>query len=109
DSGKAAFSTPLATLHRYQGFADMFLSTPANGIRDGYVTVSGPMGPFTVAATWHQYEADRAGAEYGSELNLVAGYTVNSQFNVEAKYADFDSEGFAADTRKLWLTMNLTF
>ena len=109
DSGRAAFSTPLATLHRYQGFADMFLTTPANGIRDAYATVSGPMGPLTVSATWHQYDADKGGADYGSELNLAAGYIINPRLNVEAKYADYNSDGFSVDTRKLWLTLNLTF
>lgn len=109
DNGGAAFSTPLATLHRYQGFADMFLATPGDGIRDAYATVSGPIGPLKMAATWHKYEADEGGADYGTELNLVAGYTINPHINLEAKYADYESDGFAVDTQKIWLTLNLAF
>ena len=31
-SGVKGFTTPLATLHRFQGWADKFLATPPNGI-----------------------------------------------------------------------------
>jgi hypothetical protein len=31
------FSTPLATLHIFQGWADVFLTTPADGIKNLYV------------------------------------------------------------------------
>jgi hypothetical protein len=30
--GVIGFSTPLATLHKFQGWVDKFLTTPANGI-----------------------------------------------------------------------------
>src|SRR5690606_21190079 len=36
DSGIAAFQTPLATLHAFNGWADLFLTTPASGLRDYY-------------------------------------------------------------------------
>ncbi|MCC7197916.1 MAG: alginate export family protein, partial [Gammaproteobacteria bacterium] len=32
-----AFQTPLATLHKFQGWADKFLTTPSAGIRDYYL------------------------------------------------------------------------
>ena len=30
------FKTPLATLHKFQGWADKFLGTPANGVKDSH-------------------------------------------------------------------------
>ena len=36
DNG-VGFSTPLATLHKFQGFADKFLGTPGEGIEDIYL------------------------------------------------------------------------
>lgn len=35
--GTKGFTTPLATLHKFQGWADKFLTTPVNGIDDKYV------------------------------------------------------------------------
>ncbi|MGB4248071.1 MAG: hypothetical protein WBJ75_10165 [Pseudohongiellaceae bacterium] len=109
DSGRIGFATPLATLHRYQGFADLFLATPANGIEDAYLTVSAPVGKVNLSATWHDYGAEETSANYGSELNIVAGYVLNPRVNFEAKFAAYESDGFAVDTDKLWLTMNLAF
>ncbi len=107
DDGGAAFSTPLATLHRYQGFADLFLNTPANGIEDTYLTLSAPAGTLALSATLHDYSAERGSADYGREWNAVATYAVNSRLSVEAKYARYDSDGFAVDTDKLWLSLML--
>ena len=39
DKAGAGFQTPLATLHKFQGWADKFLATPATGIDDRYVTL----------------------------------------------------------------------
>ena len=40
-TGGLAFVTPLATLHKFQGWADKFLATPASGIEDAYIAVFG--------------------------------------------------------------------
>ncbi|MBU6411431.1 MAG: alginate export family protein, partial [Verrucomicrobia bacterium] len=42
--GRASFRTPLATLHAFNGWDDVFLTTPANGLRDmyGYAQVTLP-------------------------------------------------------------------
>src|SRR5690606_28802578 len=37
DNGVAAFRTPLATLHAFNGWADRFLVTPADGLEDTYI------------------------------------------------------------------------
>src|SRR5690606_32454959 len=61
-NGQTAFSTPLATLHVFQGWADKFLATPAAGIVDTYVEVGyalGRRGPFdrlAVVAALHSLE-----------------------------------------------------
>src|SRR5690349_2374957 len=37
-NGVKGFTTPLATLHKFNGWADKFLTTPANGLDDQYLT-----------------------------------------------------------------------
>src|SRR5579863_6611342 len=39
-NGHAGFSTPLATTHLFDGWADMFLTTPANGLGNFYLKAS---------------------------------------------------------------------
>ena len=43
-SGKGRFQTPLATLHKFNGWADKFLSTPLFGLEDLYLQLSGKVG-----------------------------------------------------------------
>lgn len=110
DSG-VAVQTPLATLHKFQGWADKFLSTPAVGLIDTYVggtlTVKG-IG-FTLAA--HQYEGDSNGADYGSEVNAQVSKTFAKRYTLAAKYADYSTGDVVAvtDTSKFWLTGEAKF
>ncbi len=109
DDGVAAFMTPLATLHKWQGWTDLFLSTPAGGIEDGYVTVSGKIGKAALSATYHELSADEGSATFGSEWDLVASYPLNSKLAAQLKYASYDRDSFAVDTDKIWLSLNLAF
>jgi hypothetical protein len=107
DGGDAAFRTPLATLHAFQGWADLFLNTPADGIRDGYAGVSANRGAYSAAVYYHHFSADENRRRYGTELNLALGYALTPKANVQLKLANYRSEHFGADTRKAWLTFNL--
>ncbi|MDO9206607.1 alginate export family protein, partial [Methylotenera sp.] len=41
NNGKYAFQTPLGTNHLFQGWADVFLATPRQGMEDTFITFSG--------------------------------------------------------------------
>ncbi len=69
---KTAFSTPLATLHGQNGWADKFLTTPAEGLVDMNVTIGYKAKGFGVAkAIYHDYSSDVGSINYGSELDLL--------------------------------------
>lgn len=109
DDGRKSFTTPLATLHKWQGWTDLFLGTPASGIEDHYLTVSGNLGKVGVAATYHNFQAEFGSADYGGEWDIVANYSINEMVSTQLKYATFDSDGYAADTDKLWIMLNVVF
>ena len=108
DNG-VGFKTPLATLHKFQGWADKFLTTPADGIEDFYIGVAGDLGPVKLVATWHDFQAEQGSADFGSELDLAATWPVNETWNLQLKYANFSADNSAPyeDTQKLWLTVQL--
>lgn len=101
------FKTPLATLHKFQGWADKFLATPADGIEDAYIGISGKLGPVKLGAFYHDFQAESASTDYGTELDLVATWPVNKQLTLQAKYADYDADDLLTDTTKFWLTAQL--
>lgn len=109
DDGVKAFSTPLATLHKFQGWADMFLVTPNDGIEDLYFKVAGKVAGVSLAAFYHDFSADEGSADYGEEFDAVATYPINKNLSVELKYAMYDADEFAVDTEKVWFTVNYTF
>jgi hypothetical protein len=105
DNG-TGFSTPLATLHKFQGWADMFLVTPGEGIEDLYIGLSGSAGPVLLEAVWHDFQAKESSDDYGSEIDLAATWPINKQFSLQLKYAGFstDDSRLYRDTDKAWLT-----
>jgi len=106
--GVKGFSTPLATLHKFQGWADRFLATPPNGIDDRYVTAgfkwqpAAPLDAVMVQLAFHRYAAERDALDYGDEVNAQVQARWR-KFNGTVKYADYRADGFLTDTRKVWV------
>lgn len=108
-NGLRGFATPLATLHAFQGWADAFLVTPANGINDANLTLTvkpplklAYLSNIELTARGHSFEAERGGADLGDEIDLLASAAITKQLTVLAKYADYDgAPGFPART-KFW-------
>jgi hypothetical protein len=65
---QGSFLTPLATLHKFNGWADKFLVTPLEGLSDLYFTAGGLIGPVKGLATFHLFTAAEGGEELGHEL-----------------------------------------
>jgi hypothetical protein len=113
DRGVAAFQTPLATLHAFNGWADVFLTTPPNGLRDYYAgvgkTFAAPGLPgLRAEVTWHQFDSAFGGLDYGSEWNASLGFKVGP-VALTAKYANYSAKAFAVDTEKFWLQAEVGF
>ena len=109
-----SFQTPLATAHKFQGWADKFLTTPPNGVRDLYFSLGwnrkqlGKLSNVSLNAVWHRFDSDRLSQDYGDELNLVATAKIG-KFNLLAKHADYRADQFATDTRKTWLQVEWSY
>ena len=65
DDGNAGFRTPVATLHKFQGWTDRFLATPAAGVRDTWFSVGGKVGNATITGVFHAFGADEGGRGRG--------------------------------------------
>lgn len=107
-SGRS-FQTPLATLHAFQGWADKFTTTPAEGIEDSYIALAGSPGDLTVQLTWHEFSAEAGDRDYGRELNVSVSCRFADRYDLLLKAADYSSEGFSSDATKLWLQFSARF
>jgi hypothetical protein len=115
--GANAFQTPLATLHKFNGWADKFLDTPAAGLEDAYVSASYKVTGLnkavdgtTFTAVYHDFNGDESG-DFGSEFDASVGKSFElpkelpfEKFNILVKYADYNAEDAPfTDTQKFWL------
>ena len=113
-NGVKGFATPLATAHKFNGWADKFLTTPPNGLERRYVTLGylkkglGILDTLAASATYHVFQSERLGVDYGSEIDLQL-QAKWQRFNFLLKYADYTRESFATDTSKLWLQAELVW
>lgn len=107
DNGRG-LQTPMATLHKFNGWADVFLTTPANGLEDGYVSVSRKfekvklLPGLNASVAFHQFDSDVGNIEYGTEWDASLGFKVR-RVSFLAKFADYEARDFGVDTRKFWL------
>ncbi len=110
DNG-VGFNTPLATKHKFQGWADQFLGTPGTGIEDLYLTVGTKIAGVKLLAVYHDYEAETTSDDLGSEIGFVAAKKFGKNYGLSLKYADYDASDASGktDTSKLWLTASAKF
>jgi hypothetical protein len=124
-NGTNAFQTPLATAHKFNGWADAFLSTPAGGLEDTYVSasykVSGTDTSFDgtkFKAVYHDFDSNGGTAgDLGDELDLSIGKSFTlpdagqpfKKVNVTLKYADYDGDGGVTSREKFWFQIGVKF
>ena len=113
-SAGKAFQTPLATLHKFNGWADLFLTTPAGGLKDTYVSLAKvfpkvkALPGLNAVVAWHTFDSDIGSVGYGSEWDASLGFRLG-KVALLAKYANYEAKSFGADKEILWLQAEVAF
>lgn len=106
--GVKGFTTPLATVHKFCGWADKFTTTPPNGLKRRYVSAGvarkNVMGLDSLGANvvYHDFESARLGIHYGNETDLQVQGKWHHLSGL-LKYASYRAQSFATDTAKYWV------
>lgn len=115
DDGYYGFATPLATLHKFNGWSDQFLSTPAEGLVDTYTSFSGKAFGGAWVVAYHDFSADESSADVedlGDEINASYSKSLSKHFSAGIKIAAYSAGDPAAgkvDTDKVWLWLGAKF
>ncbi|MDM8349985.1 alginate export family protein [Pseudomonas sp. sp1636] len=109
--GNRAFQTPLATKHAFQGWADIFLLTPANGVKDAYFGATAALFGGNLAAWYHDFRAEQGSSQYGEEIDVSYAHPIPGVKGLVGliKYAGYDADDFSVDTDKLWLQAQYSY
>lgn len=110
NDGLYAFQTPLGTNHLFQGWADQFLTTPRQGIRDTFVSAGAPVGPLKVWGEYHWLKSDVGDIDWGTEFDLAASMPLRKGLVGKLEFAQFKEGDVVAasrkrDTTKFWVTL----
>lgn len=110
------FSTPLATGHKFAGWADVFTAaTPGTGLEDREAmlvyTKKQVLGidVLRLTAAYHDFESDGGNINYGDETNLMVTADVWKRVVLLAKYANYDADRFATDRKKIWFSAEVKY
>ncbi len=115
-NGTAAFQTPLASTHNFNGLVNKFTTIPNDGLKDYYLKFKAPIGlpwqdqklDFTSEA--HTFHSDAADQDYGKEVDLGLIYTpVKNQFVSVEGGRYFADSSLTTDASKFWVTYGLKF
>jgi hypothetical protein len=105
------FKTPLATLHAVNGWADLFLNTPAAGLVDTYVKGTANLpGAVALTAFYHWFETDSTSVKAGEEFDIFATRKIGKYVTAGVKYAEFTHKSTAfPDVRKVWVQLEFAY
>ncbi len=111
DMNKGAFTTPLATLHKFNGWADKFLGTPGAGLEDLFFQANGPIGPVKGLAVYHIFKTADGGVDLGNEFDIQFTYKAPWKQTFGLKGAFYSTEAaepipgaaHSVDTKKFWV------
>lgn len=127
NDGRYAFQTPLGTNHLFQGWADVFLVTPRQGIEDTFISVAGTIAKAKLNAEFHVFRSDekyqslngKLGDRYGTELDVGISYPFSKELLGKVEYARFNegdvygttlqNAARKGDKEIIWLTGLYTF
>lgn len=110
------FQTPLATLHKWNGFADVFLATPAEGLIDMYAHVALPLpGGLQLRAAYHDFVQEDSRGDFGSEIDVVLTKKLEFGIAALAKYASYrtrqsgDARPLGSDLRRFVFQLEYSY
>lgn len=115
----SSFQTPYGTNHKFQGWADKFLTTPVNGVRDINATLAAKPFGIKTAFVYHNFQSVTNSIDYGNEYDFVVAKKFGKHYHLLAKYAYYDAygvngnasynPGLTKDTHKFWLQGTISF
>ncbi len=111
NDGVYAFQTALGTNHLFQGWADLFLTTPREGIEDYIVAAGYKLERAQLLFEYHYLDSEVGNIHFGEEVDVGASYAFTPKLSGKIEWAMFeegDRQVGAArkpDTTKFWLTL----
>ncbi|GAB4177517.1 MAG: hypothetical protein Kow0020_13520 [Wenzhouxiangellaceae bacterium] len=104
----AAFRTPLATLHAFNGWADRFLITPDRGLDDLYAGFAGAQGRLGWHLIWHRFDTETGDQRLGDEIDASLSIKLHKTTSALFKLAHVaDENDRIPGVTKFWFMLSV--
>ena len=105
------FKTPLATLHAFNGWADLFLSTPAAGLQETYVRATANLREaIALTASYSHFATEVGGTKLGQEFNAQLSRKLGKSVTGLVKFADFRRDSLSLpNVQKIWVQVEFAY
>lgn len=108
-----SFQTPLATLHKWNGWADLFLTTPTIGLETTTLrftgSFNGKSGSWSWIVAWLDHQAEFASIDFGTEIDGQLTWKSDWGQAFALKFADYDADRFGSDVTKAMFFTTYSF
>ena len=107
--GSGRFLFPLGTNHKFNGFADAFLTTPTNGLIDTYAWIGTETYGINHKLSLHNYQSEELSSSIGWELDYVASKQLCKSSKGILKLAHLMGDNGQADITRASIEINYSF
>jgi hypothetical protein len=108
NAGLYGFQTPLGSTQLFTGRADLFATTPRQGLEDLRGTLGVELGRLRARLEYHDFRSDHLDWDLGREWDLGLSWRFTRRLSAGIEYADYQAGDAVAglrDTRKGWVTL----
>jgi len=108
-NGTIGFQTPLASPHLFQGWAEVFVTKPPDGLIDWYVKGSAGLPPLarigklTASLIYHDFAAEHVRTSLGSEWDASLESRLDEHISYGTAFAAYAGGGGLPDKNVFWL------
>lgn len=99
----AAFITPLASNHDFEGWSDEIGNTTNSGVRNASFGLLWRASPFRIETSYHYFKNDINGGNIGEEFDLDFSYKPARKHTISLRLANFEPEDDSGAIRKVYL------
>jgi hypothetical protein len=97
-NGTYGFQTPLSTRHLFNGWAEIFSTTPNNGLKTLAASLSVPVDKFTFYTKYFNFHSDYQDIHDGDEVDISVAYKFTRRLTGAIEYADYMAAHYSVHT-----------
>ena len=108
-TGTYGFQTLQSTKHLFNGWAELFQTTPNNGLQTLATSLSIPIGRTTLYGKYYNFHSDYGNIHDGDEIDVSLGYSFTKHIKGAIEFADYMPAHFGVHTNLAYAYLSVKY